>query len=66
MSHSLPPWWQTADLWLRPVGSNAPALCQAQAIGPTGLQTQTTLFQHTGHRFLLRDPKGAIDREERG
>ncbi len=60
------PWWQSPDLWLRPVGSNAPALCQAEGIGPTGLQTQTALLQHTGHGFLLRNPEGIIDSEERG
>lgn len=60
------PWWQSPDLRLRPVGTDAPALCQTQGVRPTALQTQTALFHHTGHRFLLRDPEGTIDREERG
>lgn len=59
-----PPQWRSPDLRRKPVGADAPALRQAKAVRPAGLQTQPALSQHTGHRFLLRDPEGAIEREE--
>lgn len=46
-----------SDLWLWSGDSSAPALRQDQAVDPMRLQTQTSLFQNTGHGFLLRDPE---------
>lgn len=57
------PQCQTSDLRLRPVGTDAPALRQSQSICPTRLQTQTTLSEHTGHRFLLGDPEEMVDKD---